>query len=340
VRQSPGGVDPAAPRPDALTGSVRPPSTFQPLDPLRFEFRGGSWELAARPRVVGILNVTPDSFYDGGRYASADRALERAERMVEEGADGIDVGGQSTRPGAAVLGVEDEWRRVEPALRALAGRIALPLSIDTYHGEVARRAIELGVAVVNDISGLAHDPAIADHAARAGAGLVLMHALGVPGRIHEGRAYPHVGAAVLAFLAAQLDVATARGVPRACVALDPGIGFSKQPEQSVAALRAIPLLTSLGRPLYIGVSRKSFLGALTGQPPEGRLAGSLGATAAAYALGGRIFRTHDVRETRDALRAAEALLGPEEARLDPAGAPEAPPGGAAGATPNPAETRA
>ena len=299
--------------------------------PLRFEYRGGSWELSAAPRVVGILNVTPDSFHDGGRYASADRALERAERMVAEGADGIDVGGQSTRPGAAVLGVEDEWRRVEPALRLLAGRIPVPLSIDTFHGEVARRALDLGVAVVNDISALAHDPSIADHAARAGAGLVLMHALGVPDRIHERRAYPDLGAQVRGFLAAQLDVAAARGVPRTCVALDPGVGFSKQPEQSISALRAIPLLTSLGRPLYIGVSRKSFLGALTGQPTEGRLAASLGATAAAYALGGRIFRTHDVRETRDALRAAEALLAPE-------GAPDAA-AGTADETPNRAESR-
>lgn len=277
--------------------------------PLVFEFRGGSWDLAAGFRLVGILNVTPDSFHDGGRYASADRAVERAERMVAEGADGIDIGGQSTRPGAAVLGVEDEWRRLEPALRRLAGHVRVPISVDTFHGEVARRALELGASVVNDISGLAHDPSIAGHAARAGAGLVLMHALGVPDHIHDRRAYGDVGESVREFLAAQLELAVSHGVPRGRVALDPGVGFSKQPAQSVAVLRALPRLASLGRPLYIGVSRKSFLGAITGQPVEGRMAASLGATAAAYALGGRIFRTHDVRETRDALLAAQALLG-------------------------------
>lgn len=277
--------------------------------PVVFGFRGGSWDLAAGHRIVGILNVTPDSFHDGGRYASADRAIERAERMAAEGADGIDIGGQSTRPGATVLGVEDEWRRLEPALRRLAGHIAVPISVDTYHGEVARRALELGAAVVNDISGLTHDPSIADHAARAGAGLVLMHALGVPEHIHDRRAYEDVGEAVREFLAERLDVAAARGVPRTHVALDPGAGFSKQPAQSAAALRAIPRLASLGRPVYVGVSRKSFLGAITGQPVEGRMAASLGATVAAYALGARIFRTHDVRETRDALLAAQALLG-------------------------------
>ena len=305
MRRSPGGTAPAAPAPDAPAAPRLIPA------PLRFGFRGGSWELSTHPRVVGILNVTPDSFHDGGRYASADRALERAERMVEEGADGIDVGGQSTRPGAVPLGPEDEWRRVEPTLRALADRVAVPLSIDTYHGEVARRALDLGVAVVNDISGLAHDPSIAEHAARAGAGLVLMHAVGVPAAIHDRRDYPDVGGAVVEFLAAALEAAAARGVPRERVALDPGVGFSKQPGQSVAALRAIPRLTALGRPVYIGVSRKSFLGALTGQPVEGRLAGTLGATVAAYALGGRIFRAHDVRECREALRAAVALLTPD-----------------------------
>ncbi|HEY7727187.1 MAG TPA: dihydropteroate synthase [Candidatus Eisenbacteria bacterium] len=281
-----------------------------PIGPLYFRFRGGSWELSRSVRLVGILNVTPDSFYDGGRYGSPDRALERAERMVEEGADAIDVGGQSTRPGARSLGPDEEWRRVEPVLSALSGRVGVPLSIDTYHGEVARRALDLGAAMVNDVSGLCHDPTIADHAARAGAGLVLMHALGVPDRIHETRPYEDVGAAVAEFLAGQLRLAAARGVSEEHVALDPGVGFSKQAEQSVAALRAIPRLTRMGRPLYIGVSRKSFLNVLTGQPAEGRLAGSLGAVVASWYLGGRIFRVHDVRETRDALRAAGSILDP------------------------------
>lgn len=296
MRRSPGGTGPAAPVPGALTA------------PLRFGFRGGSWDLAGGFRLVGILNVTPDSFHDGGRYASADRALAHAERMVAEGADAIDVGGQSTRPGATPLTPEEEWERVEAVLRALPDRVGVPLSIDTFHGEVARRALDLGVAIVNDVSGLGYDPAVADHVARAGAGLVIMHALGVPGRIHEAREYEDVGAAVAEFLAAQLRRAASRGVPETSVAFDPGVGFSKRADQSLAVLRAIPRLTALGRPLYIGVSRKSFLGALSGPSPEGRLAASLGATVAAWLLGGRIFRVHDVRETREALTTAGSIL--------------------------------
>ncbi len=308
MRPLPGGNPPAAPAHEGKAASALERTTTPA--PLIFSFRTGSWNLAEHARVIGILNVTPDSFYDGGRYASADRALERAERMVAEGADGIDVGGESTRPGAAALGIEEEWRRLQPALRALADRVSVPVSVDTYRGEIARRSLDLGVSIVNDITGLAHDASIAWHAARAGAGLVLMHSVGEPGRLHDARQYEDVGASVREFLVAQLRLAEARGVPTERLALDPGVGFSKQADQSLAALRAIPELTALGRPLYIGVSRKSFLGALTAQPVEARLAAGLGATVAAFALGGRIFRTHDVRETRDALRTAEALLAP------------------------------
>lgn len=308
MRPVPGGAPPADTPEDGTAAPLTVPSV--PPGPLAFVFRTGSWDLAERPRVIGILNVTPDSFYDGGRYASPDRAIERAERMVEEGADGIDIGGRSTRPGAAALDIEEEWRRLLPALRGLCGRVNIPVSVDTFHGEIARRALDSGAAIVNDITGLAQDPSIAALAAGAGAGLVLMHSVGGPDRLHEPRRYEDVGGSVRGFLTAQLHLAVAGGVPAERIALDPGIGFSKQPDQSLAALRAIPGLTALGRPLYIGVSRKSFLGALTGQPVEGRLAASLGATVAAFALGGRIFRTHDVRETRDALRAAGALLAP------------------------------
>lgn len=313
MRPLPGGSPPATPADGKAAERITEKDASSPLI---FAFRGGSWDLAERPRVVGILNVTPDSFYDGGRYASADRAIERAERMAEEGADAIDIGGQSTRPGSAPLGVEEEWQRLKPLLGALPGRVAVPVSVDTFHAEIARRALELGASILNDITGLAHDPSIASHAAAAGAGLVLMHSLGGPGRLHEPRGYEDVGASVRDFLAAQMRLARERGVAAERIALDPGAGFSKQADQSIAALRSIRELTALGRPLYIGVSRKSFLGALTGQPAEGRLAASLGATVAAFALGGRIFRAHDVRETRDALSAALALLA--------AGAPAAP----------------
>jgi dihydropteroate synthase len=275
-----------------------------------FSHRLGSWDLAQRARVVGILNVTPDSFSDGGRFLSPDRAVEHAEAMAAAGADAIDVGGQSTRPGGAdPVGAEAEWARIGPVIGALAGRLpSTPLSVDTYWAEVARRALDSGAAMVNDVSGLGVDRSIADHAARAGAGLILMHSLGAPNGLHERRVYGDVAAEVRDFLRERLQEAVRRGVPEERIALDPGVGFSKTAEQSVEALRGLPLLTALGRPLYIGVSRKSFLREWSGAPVDGRLAAGLGATVAAYALGARIFRTHDVRETREALRSSEAIL--------------------------------
>ncbi len=255
--------------------------------------------------------MTPDSFSDGGLFLTPESAIRRAEQMAEEGADAVDVGGQSTRPGASEpVGPEEEWARVGPVIDALAKRLSIPLSIDTYWGEVARRALDAGAAMVNDVSGLGVDSSIADHAARARAGLVLMHSVGAPSRLHEPREYGDVAAEVRDFLETRLRLAESRGVEREKIALDPGIGFSKRAEQSLEALRGLPLLTSLGRPLYIGVSRKSFLGASTGTAVERRLAAGLGASVAAYGLGARIFRTHDVPETLDALRAAEALRDP------------------------------
>jgi len=288
-----------------------------PAGPLLFRHRLGTWDLGEGPRVVGILNVTPDSFSDGGRYLSPEDALARAFAMAEEGADAIDVGGQSTRPRAgAALSADEEWERITPVLRLLVSRLpATPVSVDTYWGEVARRALDAGAAMVNDVSGLAVSPEIAEAAAGSGAGLVLMHSRGAPDRLHETRSYPDVRLEVREFLTERLREAVSRGVDAEQIALDPGVGFSKRAEQSLEALRGLPRLTDLGRPVYIGVSRKSFLGALTGEPVDRRMAAGLGATIAAFALGGRIFRTHDVRETRDALRVARAILDDD---VDPA----------------------
>jgi len=279
-----------------------------------FTHRHGSWdwEQDERARLVGILNVTPDSFYDGGRWNDPDRALEHALRLAEEGADAVDVGGQSTRPGVgAPVGPEEEWRRIGPVLERLADRLSVPVSVDTFHAEVARRALAAGAAIVNDVSGLTADPDMLAVVAASDAGLVIMHALGAPGDLHAPRAYGDVGAEVRDFLAARAAEATAGGIAPERIALDPGIGFSKRAEQSLDALRALPRLTELGRPLYIGVSRKSFLAPLTSRPAEARLAASLGATVAAVTRGARIVRTHDVAATRDALRAAAAILHPE-----------------------------
>ncbi len=272
-----------------------------------FHHRAGVWDLTGHARVVGILNLTPDSFFDGGRHVAPDAAFARAEAMVQEGADAIDVGGQSTRPGGQPLGVEEEWARLSPVLASLVKRVPLPVSIDTYFGEVALRALDAGVAMVNDVSGLGVDPSLADAAASAGAGLVLMHSMGAPSALHAPRDYGDVAEEVRDFLEQRARTAEERGVPRERIAIDPGIGFSKRAEQSLEALAGIPLLVALRRPVYVGVSRKSFLGALTGSSVEDRLPAGLAASVSAYLMGARIFRTHDVKETVEALRVAERV---------------------------------
>jgi dihydropteroate synthase len=280
--------------------------------PLIFAHRFGRWDLTRTPRVVGILNVTPDSFSDGGRFIEPREAARHAERMIEEGADAIDIGAQSTRPGAGEpVGAEEEWARIGPVIAALKARAGqVPLSVDTYRAEVARRALADGAAMINDVTALMYEPGLADVVAAAGAGLVLMHSRGGPGGFHDSdvKDYDDVADDVRWELYMALRRALVRSVPEESIALDPGVGFSKRPVHSVGVLRGLPRLTDLGRPLYIGVSRKSFLGALTDEPVDERLAAGLGATVAAYALGARIFRTHDVRATKDALTLAEALL--------------------------------
>src|SRR5258707_4639492 len=228
VSRDPVRSDRDVPQPERLTEL--------PREPLTFRHRTGVWEWPGRARVVGILNLTPDSFSDGGRHAAPDAALARAEAMAAEGADAIDVGGQSTRPGATALGAEEEWDRVGPSLPSLVKRIPLPISIDTYSALVARRALDAGASMVNDVSGLGVEPELADAVARSGAGLVLMHSLGAPDRIHAPREYQDVARDVSAFLAERMRLAESRGVPRERLALDPGIGFSKRAEQSLEAL--------------------------------------------------------------------------------------------------------
>jgi dihydropteroate synthase len=288
---------------------VAPPA---PAAPLIFSHRAGSWDLRERARVVGILNLTPDSFYDGGRWSDPGRALDRARAMIDEGADALDLGAQSTRPGAGpAVGEAEEWDRLRRVLSDVVA-LGVPVSVDTYRAGVARRALDQGAAIVNDVSGLTAEPEMARVTAEAGAGLVLMHAEGAPDRMHAPVDYEDVAGAVRGFLERSMRAAVAAGIPEERIALDPGIGFSKRAPQSFEALRGLPRLTSLGRPLYIGVSRKSFLAHVTGRPTplpaEDRLAAGLGATIAALVLGGSIFRTHDVRETVDAIRTAEAIL--------------------------------
>jgi dihydropteroate synthase len=260
-----------------------------------------------RPSVMAVVNVTPDSFSDGGVNFDTKAAVASARRMVEEGAAIVDVGGESTRPGAEWVPPDQELCRVVPVLERLAG---VPVSIDTSKAEVARRALELGAELVNDVTALRGDPELAGVVADSGAYLCLMHMLGEPRTMQDDPRYDDVAAEVAVFLEERLGVAVAAGIPEERIALDPGIGFGKTVEQNFELVRRLDVLLALGRPVVIGFSRKSSLGRLLGDPEAtvGTVAASVGAAVAAYERGAAILRVHDVRETVEALTVAQAVL--------------------------------
>jgi dihydropteroate synthase len=250
-----------------------------------------------KPLVMGILNVTPDSFSDGGRFNTVERALAHACDMARAGADIIDIGAESTRPGFTPVDEAEEWARLEPVLAPLLENPGPPLSVDTSKASVARRATALGAAVINDVTGLRGDPAMADVAAASGAALVVMH-----NRRDIDPALDIV-ADMIGFFEASLDLAARAGVRREKILLDPGIGFGKTLAQNLRALAATAVLREkFGLPVLIGVSRKSFLGALTGAPTQDRLAATLAANLHAFSCGASVFRVHDVAEHVAALK--------------------------------------
>ena len=259
-----------------------------------------------RPSVMGVLNVTPDSFFDGGVHARPEPAVAAGWRMLEEGAAIVDVGGESTRPGAEPVTAEEELARVEPVLQGLAGA---PLSIDTSKARVARRALELGAELVNDVTALRGDPELAGVVAEAGCYLCLMHMQGEPRTMQRAPRYEDVASEVAAFLEERLAFAVSGGVREELVCLDPGIGFGKTVEQNFELVRRLDVLLALGRPVLVGFSRKSSLGRVLGDPEArtGTLSASLAAAVAAYERGATILRVHDVRETVEALTVAGAV---------------------------------
>ena len=261
-----------------------------------------------RPSVMGIVNVTPDSFFDGGVHLWREAAVATGWRMLDDGAAIVDVGGESTRPGAEPVDAAEELRRVEPVLEGLAGA---PLSIDTSKAEVARRALELGVELVNDVTALRGDPALVDVVADAGCYLCLIHMLGDPRTMQRDPVYGDVASEVAAFLEERLAFAVAHGVREELVCLDPGIGFGKTPEHNVQLVRRLDVLLALGRPVLVGFSRKSSLGRIVGDPQAltGPLSASLAAAVTAYERGATMLRVHDVRETVEALAVARAVAG-------------------------------
>ncbi|MBI2734908.1 MAG: dihydropteroate synthase [Aquabacterium sp.] len=259
----------------------------------------------SRPRIMGIVNVTPDSFSDGGRYLSARAALQQCERLVQEGADMLDIGGESSRPGAPTLGADEEWARLEDVLKA-AVSLGVPVSVDTCKPEVMRRALDTGVDIINDIRALEAPGAQEVVASHARCGVCLMHMQGDPATMQLRPTYPDVVSEVKAYLKQRLDSLLAQGVHAARITLDPGIGFGKTPAHNIELLQRQDALLDLGQPLLLGWSRKSTLGHITGRPVEARLAASVAAALAAVTKGARIVRVHDVAATSDALKVWQA----------------------------------
>lgn len=262
-------------------------------------------DLGSRTLVMGVVNVTPDSFSDGGRYAEAGAAIAHARRLLADGADLVDVGGESTRPGSTPVPAAEQWRRISAVIDAMAGDGAL-ISVDTSSAEVAGKALSAGARIVNDVTALG-DPSMAGVVAKAGAGLVLMHMRGTPADMQRDPRYDDAPAEVTAFLSARMEAALAAGIAREAIALDPGVGFGKARQHSLELIARVDALEALGRPVLIGVSRKSFIGQILDLPVDQRLEGSLAAAAIAVFQGARIVRAHDVAATVRAVRIADAL---------------------------------
>lgn len=275
--------------------------------------RGVDWvcgsrrlRLGERTLIMGVVNVTPDSFSDGGLHASPEAALRRAREVVGEGADLVDIGGESSRPGAGPVPEAEELQRVVPLIRALRPDCPVPISVDTCKPAVARAALEAGADIVNDITAL-RDPAMAAAVRDHGAGAVLMHMLGEPRTMQQAPAYDDAVAEVARFLRERHDAAVAAGIPSDRIVLDPGIGFGKRPEDNLALMARLPGC-GLPRPLLYGVSRKSVVGWLTGRPVGGRKAGSLALLCWLALRGAAVLRVHDVADSCDAARVVDSML--------------------------------
>ena len=266
-------------------------------------------ELGERPWLMGIVNAAPDSFSDGGLYPDLDARVALAERLLRDGADVIDIGGESASTGSEPVAVEEEIERVAPLVEKVAGTLGALVSVDTYKPQVASAAIAAGARIVNDVSGL-RDPALAEVCARSGAALVLMHTRAAPRqRLQDPDLYDDVAGEVLAFLRERIERTLAAGCQPEQLIVDPGPDFAKTPAQTIRLMRELPRLHELGRPLLLAISRKDFIGALTARPPRARLAGTLAALSYCAEKGGHIFRVHDVDAAADFLRVRAALAG-------------------------------
>lgn len=272
---------------------------------LMFQFGSVRYGLSTRTHLMGILNVTPDSFSDGGKFFNAEKAVDHALAMADEGADFIDVGGESTRPGSEPLPLDEEFRRVVPVIEKLSKKISLPISIDTYKSTVADAALNAGAVLVNDISGLTFDDAMIETIARHHASVVIMHIKGTPRTMQQNPHYEDVVSEVAKFLVTQAQKAQAAGIAQ--IIVDPGIGFGKKLEHNLQLIRNLHEIANLGFPLLVGPSRKSFIGAILDLPANERLEGTAAAVTACILNGAHIVRVHDMKEMKRVAKVSDAL---------------------------------
>ncbi len=287
---------------------VSAPAESFSRDELEIRARGRVIRFGAGPLVVGILNVTPDSFYDGGKYLDREAAVAHAVAMAESGADLLDIGAESSRPGSLPITEAEELRRLIPVVQAVCDAVSIPVSVDTTKASVARRALEAGATIVNDISGLRFDRDMAAVVAESGAGLVLMHMQGTPRTMQHNPVYADVVQDVKAFFAERIEVAVKSGIATKQIILDPGIGFGKLLDHNLTLLARLRELSAFRRPLMVGVSRKSFIGQVLDRPVDGRLFGTAAAVAVAVAHGADLVRVHDVAEMKDVVRMVKAIV--------------------------------
>jgi len=275
---------------------------------LKLRLRNHSLDLSQKTLIMGILNVTPDSFSDGGTYFSRASAIDRALQMADEGADIIDIGGESTRPGAEPVSLEEELDRTIPVITELARKLSIPISIDTYKAEVARRALEAGASIVNDISGLRFDPKMAETIAAYDAAVVIMHIKGTPKDMQVNPHYDDLFGEIISYLKEGIEMARSSGIDEEGMIVDPGIGFGKRPEHNLLIINQLKRFTVLDKPILMGVSRKSFIGiALDNAPPQERLEGTAAAVALSVYNGAQIVRVHDVKEMVRVVRVVDAI---------------------------------
>ncbi len=272
------------------------------------ELRGRSFNWGERTYLMGVLNVTPDSFSDGGEFNAPAAALTQAQRLVEAGADLIDIGGQSTRPGAEQVSVEEELKRLLPVVEAVRSMLSVPISVDTTRASVAQAVVNAGADLVNDISGGTFDPDMLQIVAQMQVPIVLMHLRGTPQTMQKLTEYQDLIGEIYEFLERQIATAVAAGIERSRLIIDPGIGFAKTAQQNLEILRQLPTFRSLGVPILVGPSRKSFIGRILDQPdPKGRVWGTAATCCSAIAGSADILRVHDVLEMRDVCRVADAI---------------------------------